>query len=100
MAIRRYIVHLGTDLPNPVQSFQDAVFTAVQDRQPLQVTALPVPDELSQRRGPATPEAFTFRVTDIHTDPDNWWVLVQNTETNEWSTIVVQDDTVSFSVVD
>lgn len=95
MAIRRYRV---TE-PSSLEDLRECVHTADRNGQYLTVTAVPIPDELSQRRGPAAPETFVFRVTDIHTDPEDYSVIVQNTDTNEWSMIVVQDDTISFSVV-
>lgn len=96
MAIRRYDV---VD-PSDVEEFQDRVLRSVTERKYLSIKAVLVPDELSRHRRKRTiRETFTFRITDIHNDPQDFSVLVQDMKTLRWSTIVAIGNTISFEVV-
>lgn len=100
MPIHTYqVIDPSTSQPLDRQLFEENLLTKVKTKMHLVLTAKLVPDELSARRveQPQIRE-FNFRIYQIHPDPLDFFVTVQEIETDLWSSIRV-DDVVSFSVV-
>ena len=100
MTIRTYqVVDPSTSQPLDRQLFEEDLLTKVKTKMHLVLTAKLVPDELSARRV-EQPEIreFSFRIYEIHPDPLDFFVNVQDVETNLWSSIRV-GDVISFTAV-
>lgn len=65
----------------------------------LKVQARLVSDELSAHRNDAEQtRTFDLRIYEIHPDPQDYYVTVQDNATHEWAQITVDED-VRFTVV-
>jgi hypothetical protein len=93
------VVDPSTSQPLDRQLFEDDLLTKVKSKMHLVLTAKLVPDELSARRA-KQPEIreFSFRIYEIHPDPLEFFVNVQDIKTNKWISIRVGDD-IRFTVV-
>lgn len=97
VSIRRYTIVK----PSTVEDFKDNLYEAARNHSHLQVQAVLDADELSLRRKSEPNHVkFTFRVVQIHTDPRDFSVEVQNVDTNEWSLISVTADAITITVVE
>lgn len=73
------------EFPAP-EDFENYVYAQLQAHEPLRLTALERQDALARRRGPATPQPFTFRIAELDrfgtfhvsvTDEENHWIQIQ-----------------------
>jgi len=99
VTIHTYII----EEPSTPEDFKELLFTSVKEKNLyLTVSARPMPDDLSIRRSSDEEleeelKKFTFRVYEIHPDPEDFFLNAQDATTKKWVHITVAEK-VSFTL--
>lgn len=82
--------------PGTRDELLEAAFDAIREVQPLRVVAVP---DRKVRDAEAEAEEFIFRIWHVNTDPENFYIEVQDRATNRWLILRVRKDgTLTFTL--